>query len=207
MRETGAWIGFVLGAAALILQLAITVPLRLDGGDSVGGALVFYVSFFTILTNLAVVLAYAAELWPTLLLGWFRLPVTRGMLAAALALVGIFYHLILAETWAPEGLGLACDITLHYVTPALYLLWWLATARHGRLDWSDIWSMLLPPTIYLVYVMARGAVVGEYPYPVLAADRLGYVQVALNIGGVLVGLAALCAIVVGLDRLIGPGRR
>ena len=206
MRQAGAWIGFVIGAAALILQLSLTIPLRLAEGDNLPAALVFYLSFFTILANLAVVLIYASELWATPFLGWFRSPVTRATLAAAIALVAIFYHVILAETWDPDGLGLICDGALHYVTPALYILWWIATARHGKLGWSDVWSMLLPPTIYLVYVMARGALTGDYPYPILEADRLGYAEVALDALAVLLGLAALSVIVVGLDRLLKAPR-
>lgn len=206
MRQAGAWIGFVIGAAALILQLSLTIPLRLADGDTLPAALVFYLSSFTILANLALVLIYASELWATPILGWFRAPVTHGMMAAALALVAIFSHVLLAETWEPEGLGLVCDGALRYVTPALYILWWIATARHGKLGWSDVWSMLLPPTIYLVYVMARGALTGDYPYPILEADRLSYAEVALDALAVLLGLAALSTIVVGLDRLLGAPR-
>jgi hypothetical protein len=202
MRQAASWVGFVVGAAALILQLALTLGLRLKIGDSFAGALVFYFTFFTILTNLALVLIYASELWPQARLGWFRRPVTRGMMAAAITLVCVFYHVILAETWDPQGLGLICDIALHYVTPIFYVLWWLIFMQHGRLQWTDIPTMLLPPTIYLIYAMLRGAAVGEYPYPILEANRIGYGMVAINVVVVLVGLTALCAIAVGLDRLL-----
>jgi hypothetical protein len=62
--------------------------------------------------------------------------------------------------------------------------------------------MLLPPTIYLVYAMVRGATTGEFPYPILEADRLGYGVVALNVLVVLLGLTALCALAVSLDMLL-----
>lgn len=206
MRQAASWAGFVIGAGALILQLALTIGLRLKAGDSLPGALVFYFAFFTILTNLALVLIYASELWPRAWLGWFRQPVTRGMMAAAISLVMIFYHVVLAETWDPQGLGLVCDVALHYVTPIFYLLWWLLLARHGRLLWSDIPTMLLPPTIYLIYAMIRGALVGEYPYPILEANRIGYGMVAINVVVILIGLTALCAIVVGIDRLLARAK-
>jgi hypothetical protein len=202
MRSIATWIGFILGVAALVLQFAITIPLRLNNGDSLPGAVVFYFSFFTILTNLALVLVYASELWPRRWIGWFHLPVTRGMIAAAITLVMAFYHLILAETWDPQGLGLVADTALHYVTPIFYVAWWVFFARHGAVRWTDIPTMLLPPTVYLVYAMIRGAIVNEYPYPILEANRLGYGTVALNVLMVLVALAFLCAIVVGLDRAL-----
>ncbi|HVY52831.1 MAG TPA: Pr6Pr family membrane protein [Devosia sp.] len=203
MKQALTWIGFVVGAAALILQLALSLPLRMATGDSLIGALVFYFSFFTILTNLALVLIYASEIWPRLALGWFRAPVTRGMMAGAITLVMIFYHVVLAETWDPQGLGLLADTALHYATPLFYLVWWTGCVRHGRLRWTDVPAMLLPPTIYLIYAMVRGALIEEYPYPILEADRIGYGAVAYNVLVVLLGLTALCLIVVSLDRALG----
>lgn len=202
MKQIATWIGLLFGAAALLLQFAITIPLRLGNGDSIFGAAIFYFSFFTILTNLTVVLIYASELWPRQGLSWFRSPVTRGMLAAAITLVMAFYHFILAETWEPQGLGLVADVALHYVAPIVYVLWWVVFMRHGVLKWSGIPAMLLPPTIYLIYAMIRGAIVNEYPYPILEANRLGYGAVALNVVMVLAALTVLCAVVVALDRAL-----
>jgi hypothetical protein len=67
---------------------------------------------------------------------------------------------------------------------------------------GQIPQMLLPPTIYLIYAMIRGAIVGEYPYTILEANRLGYGQVAINVAMVLVALVVLSAIVVALDRAV-----
>ena len=206
MKTTVTWIGLVLGAAALILQFTITLSLRLANGDGIAGAILFYLSFFTIITNLGLVMVYASELWPDWPLDWFREHVTQAMMAAAITLVMVFYHLILAETWDPQGLSLVCDVALHCVTPILYVVWWVVFVRHGSLRWTDVPTMLLPPTIYLIWAMTRGAVVGEYPYPILEANRLGYGIVALNVVAVLVGLTALCAIAIGADRLLAKVR-
>ena len=202
MKQIATWAGLVLGTAALLLQLFITVSLRLGNGDTIFGALVFYFTFFTILTNLTLVLIYASELWPRSEMSWFRAPVTRGMMAAAITLVLAFYHFVLAETWDPQGLSLVADMVLHYVTPVLYVLWWVLFMRHGVLKWGDIPTMLLPPTIYLVWAMLRGALVGEYPYPILEAYRIGYAAVAINVLAVLIALTALCAIAVALDKVL-----
>lgn len=202
MKNIATWIGLILGTAALLLQLWITIPLRLGRGDNILGALVFFFSFFTILTNLALVLIYASELWPRQWLNWFRRPATRGMMVAAIILVMGFYHFVLAATWAPEGWAKVADIALHYATPIFYVLWWVLFMRHGTLKWNDIPKMLLPPTVYLIYVMIRGAILTEYPYPILEAHRLGYPTVTINVLGVLVGLTILCAIAVAVDRAL-----
>jgi hypothetical protein len=202
VKITATWIGLLLGAAALLLQFAITIPARLAAGDTLFGALVFFFSFFTILTNLTLVLIYASELWPRQGLSWFRRPVTRGMMVALIVLVALFYHFLLAATWAPQGLAKVADVGLHYVTPVVYVAWWVLFMRHGVLRWAAIPAMLLPPTIYLVYVMARGALIGAYPYAILEANRIGYDGVALNVLMVLVGLTALCVLVVAIDRAL-----
>lgn len=205
-RRIASLAGFIVGLAALVVQFSLTIPLRLANGDSLVGAVTYYFTFFTILTNLALVLIYLSELVPAAWLGWFRAPVTRGMLAAAITLVMLFYHFVLAGLWAPEGWFKAADVTLHYVTPSLYVAWWLILQPHGLLRWRDIPMMLAPPLAYLIYAMLRGAIVGEYPYPILEAHKLGYPQVALNVLFVLIGLTVLCALAVSADRLLGKSR-
>ncbi|HWA19702.1 MAG TPA: Pr6Pr family membrane protein [Devosia sp.] len=202
MSRIATIVGLLIGAAALLLQFGLTIPLRLTNGDMIFGALIYFFTFFTILSNLALVLIYVSELWPQSSLSWFRRPVTRGMMAAAIVLVALFYHFILAGIWDPGGLWKVADVTMHYVTPVFYVAWWILFARHGMLKVADVPSMLVPPTVYLVYAMIRGALVGEYPYPILEANRIGYGAVAINVFLVLVGLTLLCLIVVAADRML-----
>ncbi len=199
--------GLVIGLAALILQFSLTIPLRMSRGGGLLDALVFYFTFFTILTNLMLVLVYLSEVLGWRWLAWWRSPVTRGMMAGAIGLVMGFYHFVLAATWAPEGLFLLADVLLHYVTPALYILWWLLLQPKGSLRFGHIGWMLLPPVIWLAWTMLRGAIVNEYPYPILEAHLLGYPQVALNIGFMLVLLTVIFAAVVALDQALGRSAR
>ncbi|MDB5563137.1 MAG: hypothetical protein JWN11_2555 [Hyphomicrobiales bacterium] len=206
LRRGVSILGLLLGLAGLVLQFSISIPAFINAGLSAPGAIVKYFSYFTILTNIMLVLIYLSDLVRAAWLGWFRSPVTRGMMAGAITLVLLFYHFVLAPLWHPEGLFLVCDVTLHYLTPSLYVAWWLFLTPHGGLGWRNIPAMLLPPLLYLIYVMARGAIVADYPYPILEANTLGYAQVALNCLGVLVGLTLLYLITVGLDRLLGRTR-
>ena len=208
-RESGlsagrviALVGCLLGLLLLVLQFSLTVPARLALGDDLPGALGFFFSFFTILSNMALVAAYASEVTGWGWLGWFRSARTRAMLAAAIAMVMIFYHVVLAPIWDPQGLFKLADIGLHSVTPVFFIAWWIGFNRHGTLRLSDLPMMLLPTFVYFLYAMARGALVGAYPYPILEANRLGYVQVGLNALMMVVFLLVLSLIVVGLDRVL-----
>ena len=201
-KRIATWVGFGVGLAGLVLQFWLTLSLRLAAGDNLGGALVYFFTFFTILTNIMLVLIYLADLIAANWLGWWRSPVTRAMMAAAMLVVMLFYHFFLAGIWEPQGLFLVCDVTLHYVCPSVYVLWWLFVAPHVGLKIDNIPPMLLPPVIYVVYAMIRGALVGEYPYPVLEANTLGYPQVLINIGALLVFFVLLCALAVWIDGLL-----
>jgi hypothetical protein len=207
-RSILAAIGFVVGLSALILQFAVIVPTSMDAGRGLFGSLVFYFSYFTILTNLLAVLIYLGALvrgqrW----LMFFRKPLTRATAAATIALVGGFYHFALADLYELEGLLAFCTFVLHYVTPVLYLVWFAGWNRTGTLKWRDIATMLIYPVLYCLYAMARGALTAEYPYPVLDAATLGYGQVAVNIAGLLLLLIVLNAVAVAIDRSLLASKR
>lgn len=196
------YLGFLVGAFGLLLQFTISIPAYLAAGRWLPDALVTFFSFYTILTNIALVLVYLSQLTT---MGWlriFRNRVTRAMMVAVMALVSGFYHLLLADLWDPQGLFRVADVTLHYVTPALYLVWWLLTQRHGGLGYNDIPAMLLPTIVYFLWVLVRGAVVVEYPYPILAANELGYGTVVVNALFVTAFLAVALMVVVAVDRLL-----
>lgn len=199
-------IGLVVGVLAVATQFYLTINARLANGDSLAGALLFFFTFLTILSNLMLVLTYASELSAVRWLGWWRQPATRAMMAGIIALVMIYYHVVLSSLLQLDGLAMAADIALHYVAPTLYILWWLLTQRHGPLRFGDVPKMLLPPLVYLLIVAVRGALVGEYPYPAMDVGRLGYPQVGLNMLLVAVGLTALYLLVIALDRLLGRGK-
>jgi hypothetical protein len=203
LRLIASIAGLIIGLGALILQASLTIPLRMSNGHDLLDALVFFFTYFTILTNIMLVLIYLSDLTTAGWLGWWRSPVTRGMMAGAMALVCLFYHFVLAGLWAPQGWGKVADVTLHYVTPIFFVLWWLAFQPKGGLGFRHIPLMLLPIVVWLGWAMLRGAIVQEYPYPILEAHKIGYGAVAINCLAVLVGLVVLFAIVIFIDGALG----
>jgi hypothetical protein len=172
-------------------------------------AAVYYWTFLTHLSNLGLTLVYLSELTDWRWLGWFRSPVTRGGVAGLVALVGLFFHFILAPTYHFEGAMAIANVLLHYVAPVTYLVWWAVFTDHGRLRITHIPMMLLPPLLYLAWAMLRGAFAHEYPYGIIDVTRFGYGQVAINALSVFIGLAILCGLVVIADKLLAraPGLR
>ncbi|WP_366930470.1 Pr6Pr family membrane protein [Mesorhizobium sp.] len=149
--------GLVAGLIGLVLQFAITIPASMAAGRGLLGSIVFYFSFFTILTNVAAVLVHASLVSPA---GYAWLPAFAGKrmragVAVAMTLVLIVYATVLARLWAPEGLFFVCDVLLHYVAPLIFVLWWLIASADGSTRWRDISRWMIYPLAYLAYVLIR----------------------------------------------------
>jgi len=201
MARALAIAGLAVGLFALILQFAITIPAAISAGRSVPGALVFYFSFFTILTNMAAVGVHAASLFGKP--AWFARPGVRAGVAVAIAVVMIVYAVVLSRLWQPAGLALLCDVLLHYVAPILYLGWWLLAGADGLRRLRDIGIWLIYPALYLVAVMLRAPFAHEVPYPFLDVARNGLASVAISATGVLALFVVLSLVILGLDRIVG----
>jgi hypothetical protein len=196
-----AWIGLAMGLAVLGFELRLEVG-RHSGDAALFAAGLRYLSFFTNLSNLAVVLVYAAALAPAQRRpAWLASPLPRATVLAMILLTMLVYYFVLARTENPQGWAKVSSVAAHYIAPLLYLAWWTVYARTGTLGLRDVPLMLVAPTVYMVLVLALGYVTGRYPYAMLDTVRHGDGGVALHGLGLLLLLVLLCLAVVGLDRL------
>lgn len=191
--------GLFLGAAAIGLQAGLVIPMQMQAGDSLLRALAFYLSFFTILSNLGLVALYYGALIGNRAL---CAPGVRAMLAAYIFVVMVVYHLVLASLWSPQGWWMVADQALHTVAPLLYLLWWVTGPHPRRLRYGRVWLMLVLPLAYCGYALIRGALSGRYPYPFLDAAELGYPAVAANVAGLAASFALVCLAAIAIGRAL-----
>jgi hypothetical protein len=193
LTALAAWIGFGV-------QMLVSARLALSQGRPALAGILDALCFFTVLTNLLVLIVTTARL------AGVRggIIASRPTLAAAalyILVVGVIYSLLLRTTWAPTGAAKLADTMLHDVTPVLYVAWWLCCAPKGGLKWSHAALWLLYPLAYIVFLVALGAQSGRYLYPFADVTHLGFAPVLRN------GLMML-ALFAGLGLLlIGIGRR
>jgi hypothetical protein len=188
---------------SVLLQLNITLHSAMHNGLGLATGIVNFLGYFTILTNLVVGIALTMPLVaPASTVGRFfsRSDVTAGV-AASMAFVGLAYHFLLRKTWNPQGLQLMADALLHYVMPALFLIYWWFNFPKGALRWSHPLLWGLYPTVYLIYVLIRGRVVGRYPYAFIDPLAIGYQRTMLNAVGLLAAFIVLGLILVALGRI------
>jgi hypothetical protein len=192
-----ALVGALLGWFALVLQLYLMLVQSPAGVPAIVGTVITYFSFFTILTNILVALVFTATVF-SLKTGWgqfFRRPTVQAGAAVYIVIVGIVYRLLLRQLWNPQGMQWAADFILHDVIPVVYALYWLVFAPRTELRWKDALGWLVYPAVYAVYVLARGAVSGLYPYPFMDVNVLGY-------GGVLAHAAVFLLVFLGMGLLV-----
>jgi hypothetical protein len=149
-----------------------------------------YFSYFTVLSNL---FAVAMLLHGTLRPAHARtVELLRGAAVVYILTTGIVY-LVLLSGHAPTYPWV--NAILHYLMPVAVTVDWLLDPPRVRLDPARtvvLWMAF--PILYIVYTLARGAIVDWYPYLFVNPHRSGgYLLVAGDCLAVGIGIAALIA--------------
>ncbi|NQW86631.1 MULTISPECIES: Pr6Pr family membrane protein [unclassified Frigoribacterium] len=200
----------VLRVAAAVAVLVAVVAQWENSLRDPGYRFVDFFGYFTIQSNLIVLLALAigaiTVLRRTTPPRW-----TVAVRAAAttyIALTGLVFNLLLAGLPSndPYTVGWASDV-FHRVIPLYVVLDWVLFADRDRQPWRRLWQFLAFPLIWVVVVLARGA--DFVPYPFLDVATLGGGVVALWCVGIAVAVALIGALVVAASRLrlVDPDRR
>lgn len=195
------------GWAGLAIQQYLILYSRWSSGASLLGGLISFLSFFTVLTNTLVVVVLSYWLVKRESAGkrFFLAPVISGGIAVSIVVVSLAYNLLLRHLWTPEGFQFIADELLHDVMPVLFLIYWWRCVPKGTLRVKHIAGWVIYPLVYFAYVLLRGHWLGQYQYPFIDVGSLGYPQVFVNAGGILLGFIVIALAVVGLDnRLKSP---
>jgi hypothetical protein len=201
-----SWAGIFVGVAGLAINAWLIFPPMMAESPtnpvarSLPDVFLYFWSYFTHLTNLWLVLVHLSVVTGAAALGFLRRPVALLSAATFILLVMLFYHFMLAPYYKFQGPLLLANYLLHYVAPVLYIVWWLVGAPHGSLRFANIPVALMPGVAYVAWVLARGAVVNEYPYDILDVTKAGYGGVAIGVAILLVAVAIFAALFVLIDR-------
>lgn len=201
-HENLAWAGVALGIFLIVLQGTMVIPARMAEGGGPLRALVFYFSYFTILTNTGLVLVYFAAASGRRRLRFLAGPTARTMMAGSILMVMLVYALVLAPLWNPRGLMLVTDIGLHYLAPVLFLVWWLSGPHPVPLRWERALVMMIYPLGYCVWVIGRGLVIDRWPYPFVHVPDLGWGRVIANFSGMAVVFLLVFLALIALGRVL-----
>ena len=192
------------GWTGLVIQQYLIFYSRWEAGASLLGGLINFFSFFTVLTNtlVVVVLSYALVNRESAAKRFFLAPTVSSAIATSIVVVSLAYNLLLRHLWSPTGFQFIADELLHDVMPMLFVIYWWRCVPKGTLRFKHIGGWVIYPLVYFGYVLLRGHLLGQYQYPFIDVDSLGYPQVFVNAGGILAGFVGIALAVVGLDRVL-----
>jgi hypothetical protein len=192
----------LLGWFALIAQFYLSLENRTAAA---GEAVVRFFSYFTILSNGFIAIAYTMILLRpgASLSRYLARPAVLTALTLYIVVVGLVYNVVLRSLWSPKGLQMVVDELLHSLAPALFLVFWIVCVPKVLMRWKHVLVWMIFPLAYCIYSLIRGAIVGWYPYPFLDAGALGYPAVAINIGGVVLLFFVLAFLLVWISKLLG----
>jgi hypothetical protein len=193
IERTLAGLAAAVGWAGLALQLWLITQTM-----GIADAIWRFVAFFTILANVGVAVVSSAMATGS---RGLATPRVRYAAATSIALVGLVYSLWLRKTWDPQGLQRLADHALHDAVPVLFLGAWVASL-HEQLRWRDLLWALVPPAVYVVYALARGAADGFYAYWFLNPATQTPAQMATGIAVLLVAVALIAAVLNIIDHWI-----
>ncbi|RBH56341.1 MULTISPECIES: Pr6Pr family membrane protein [Pseudomonas] len=194
-----------LGWGGLAIQLYLLLIFRWQVEASLIGGVVTFFSFFTVLTNTlaATVLTCAVTSRDSAGRRWFLKPAVQTGVTASIVVVGLAYNLLLRHLWHPQGFQWLADELMHDVMPVLFVVYWWCCVRKGTLRLWDGVPWAIYPVVYFAYVLLRGHLIGVYPYPFFDVDKLGYPQVFINAGQILLGFLLVSGVLIGVDRWRG----
>ena len=150
-------------------------------------------SYFTVQSNLLVLVTAAVlardpwhdgRVWRVV-----RFDALLGIL-----ITGIVYALVLAPQAHLEGVALAINVGLHYVSPWLTVAAWLVFGPRAQLGWRTVIAGFIWPLAWIGYTFLQGALTEWYPYPFLDVTELG-LGAALRNAGLILLLGAGFAVV------------
>lgn len=163
-------------------------------------------SYFTIWSN--VVVALSATL---LLARPVRDTVARRVLRLdallMITVTAIVYQVLLAPTADVQGWSRLTDPILHVVTPAVTVVVWVVWGPRGWVTGRLVPLALAVPLLWIVWMLARGAVIDAYPYDFTNVADLGYASVALTLAMILVFGLVIAAVYWGVEVALRSRRR
>ena len=163
------------------------------------GRIIFYYSFFTVLSNL--MLAFSC-LWltfnPNCSRFFFKVIRLNGLVGVIIT--AIVYNLILRGIHKPPNTLLQfANESLHVILPVVGILSWLIWGPFRRIHFNVIVGSFLSMLIYGIYIFIRGYFTHQYPYPFINVVNVGYVKAFYSAGLVFILFFCLAFLLWGID--------
>lgn len=184
----------------LLAQFTLTGTGPADPNDPDPGvvtSMIRFFSFFTVLSNLMVVVTSLP-----LALGrrpGFPLRVLRLNAIAAVVITGLVHWFLLRPGSDLTGFAIVVDAVTHVIVPILAVAVWLAAGPRGMTGRPVVAGSFLFPVLYAGWIFLHGALAGWYPYHFIDVSSIGYGQALTMAAIIFVAFAALSLLAWRID--------
>ena len=196
------------GVYCILALIGLLLDFGAFGGGFTTRPFVYYTSLsnmlcsgFTVISLIRKLGNRESELWP----------MGKYIFVVMILVTAIVYNLLL-NSYSSVAAYFAStkNVLYHLILPIMFVLDWFVFYKRGRV--KPLWPLvaLVIPLAYVIYILARAAVVSAagmtvsvlYPYFFLNVDRLGWGGFLLWMGILLVMLLLLGYGLYGLDRFM-----
>ncbi|MGL4760454.1 MAG: Pr6Pr family membrane protein [Sarcina sp.] len=192
-------VGLIVLAALLISlfdQLtATTIP-------TIGGRFLGYISYFTELSNILVMLWYFNRVFFKKKIKFLNKDSVRGAITLYIWVAGIVFFLVLNQAWHAHGIVKLEEYTLHGFSPLAFLLDYFLFEKKGIYKFKEVLKWIIFPILYLFYAIGIGHIIHVYPYPFLNMNVLTVGDLIQNLIHLLIpAFIGLGLLIVIIDKL------
>lgn len=192
--------GLAIRATAIVSAALGTISRIVLAG--IGGSLVNIFGFFTVQSNLLVLLflgaALAAPASARRLHGFLRR--FHGGVLLSILVTAIIYNALLAGDVEAAGYSGFILVVNHTITPVLFLIDWTVNHERVRYGLGEVGLWLVYPVAYAVFASIEGGITGRFRYFFLDFVNVPGTTYAIQLGGVTVFFLALSALIVAANR-------
>jgi len=191
----------VVGWISIILGL-VNRGINLTGGEDVVLAFSNHFSYFTIQSNLIVLI------WLTISIIYNNKEnkprilgsIPRGAVTVYITVTFLIFAIILSPGYVPQGLALYTNIVSHYILPVAFIIDWIFTETENKYEWRYAVFWLIYPILYLIYTLVRGAITNFYPYFFLDLNVLSVIELVAYVIGLILLFLILGGIYIFANR-------
>lgn len=165
-----------------------------------------YFSYFTVQSGMAAVVIFVAAAFAAFRhtidppwLDWFRLLVTTYITVSGI----VFLTIVIQSSTRDYTIEVPWSSQLlHFWIPTIALLDWLTDVGKARLPWKILVWTLVAPSIWGVFTLIRGSIVGWYPYFFLDPVQVsGPLETAIYCAVALLIFTAIASVLTKTSRL------
>ncbi|MBJ3785407.1 Pr6Pr family membrane protein [Devosia sediminis] len=196
-------ISALLIALAAWLGLGIHVEAQMATTGSLPVTLWILGGYFTVLTNLIVVVVFTLLVIRPGSVG----PRTIAGVTISIVLVGVVYGLLLQGLQELTAGAALANVLLHRATPLLVPIYWLVFVPRGALRWVDPLLWAAYPVAYLGYALLRGSAEGHFAYPFIDYVAAGVPQVVVTVAIITAAFLICGMLMVWFDRALAGRTR